>query len=84
MKVPSNWIPFSFFLPKLLFWEPLRTKEEGLEIPGFWREEREFRWCENQGFRTRPGVLTRGGERVKGSEVQPGFNRTDRPGLYTK
>ena len=26
----------------------------------------------NQGFQTRPGVLTRGGERVKGSEVQPG------------
>ena len=25
-----------------------------------------------QGFQTRPGVLTRGGERVKGSEVQPG------------
>ena len=28
--------------------------------------------CKNQGFQTRPGVLTRGGERVKGSEVQPG------------
>ena len=26
----------------------------------------------NQGFQTRTGVLTRGGERVKGSEVQPG------------
>ena len=25
-----------------------------------------------QGFQTRPGVLTRGGERVKGLEVQPG------------
>ena len=25
-----------------------------------------------QGFQTRSGVLTRGGERVKGSEVQPG------------
>ena len=25
-----------------------------------------------QGFQTQPGVLTRGGERVKGSEVQPG------------
>ena len=26
----------------------------------------------SQGFQTRSGVLTRGGERVKGSEVQPG------------
>ena len=36
--------------------------------------------CSNQGFQTRPGVLTRGGERVKGSEVQPGRTRVQPDG----
>ena len=31
-----------FFLPELISWEPLRTKEGGLEVLGFWRGEREL------------------------------------------
>ena len=44
-----------------------RRREEKKE----WRSSQASQRYGNQGFQTRPGVLTRGGERVKGSEVQP-------------
>ena len=46
--------PVLFLFPRTAFLGAIENEEGGeggggggLEIPGFWKEEREFRWCEN-------------------------------------